>query len=688
MGGGVDGDLKNPADLVWDLTLLQRVLSHPTVDVVKTISGGIRRQVAMCVSELLRAVVERPNDEKGYVRLFLFPRSVLRNLPQASNLRRKKRWFEQRKFTLRCLNDWNAGGSSRDDLVRAVLSREPSRPRGGKSTMERNLRRCEKIAREDGQFGKAIKSLGSHGVAPFSPETTQALRDLHPEGDPVAIRSSFPEGFEISRDDGLVLDVLRSFKKGTASGRSGWGVNHLLECCSHQTGVSDVEKHLTAFVNLFLSGKALQSFAPFMSSATLVPLLKKDGRIRPVAVGEIFRRLVSKCCVKGFADQAARQLCPLQVGVGVPNGAECLLHTFNRFIRDPALCDDDTAMVFVDFENAFNRVSRQAMLEEVVVHLPRFYGWVQYSYGVGAKLFAGSDLIEATSGVQQGDPLGPLLFAMVLQPLLKRIRSGFSLVTGAYLDDLTLAGPSRQVAEALQWLRREGPSRGLRINIAKTIVWSPLGRDLTSHGLFRGYVYSRHDGVELLGGAVSKSAAFISTVVSKRVDKCIESLHRMLALEDPQLCLMLLRACEGMPKLMYCWRTVLPEFLTVASTRFTAEITEALRAITVADGPHLGGFQVRLATLPVSMGGLGIYLPADITNFAYAASFLSSFGLQQRILGLRDHLVPTMVVDLVQTYTEKVSDNRSQATELATMVLARGTQSLENLPKPLHNLQI
>jgi hypothetical protein len=138
---------------------------------------------------------------------------------------------------------------------------------------------------------------------------------LHPEGDPEAIRSSFPEGFEISRDDGLVLDVLRSFKKGTASGRSGWGVNHLLECCSHQTGVSDVEKHLTAFVNLFLSGKPLQSFAPFMSSATLVPLLKKDGRIRPVAVGEIFRRLVSKCCVKGFADQAARQLCPLQVGL-------------------------------------------------------------------------------------------------------------------------------------------------------------------------------------------------------------------------------------------------------------------------------------------------------------------------------------------------------------------------------------
>lgn len=33
-----------------------------------------------------------------------------------------------------------------------------------------------------------------------------------------------------------------------------------------------------AVVNLFLSGMALPSFAPYMASASMVPLLKKDGK--------------------------------------------------------------------------------------------------------------------------------------------------------------------------------------------------------------------------------------------------------------------------------------------------------------------------------------------------------------------------------------------------------------------------
>ena len=30
--------------IIWNLNLLEQVLAHPTVDVVKTISGGARRQ--------------------------------------------------------------------------------------------------------------------------------------------------------------------------------------------------------------------------------------------------------------------------------------------------------------------------------------------------------------------------------------------------------------------------------------------------------------------------------------------------------------------------------------------------------------------------------------------------------------------------------------------------------------------
>ena len=264
-GHGDVGPGRPSLDLVWDVRLLQEVLSHPNVNVVKTISAGLRRQVGMCVSELLRAVVARPQDEKGYVRLFLFLRAVLRNMPWADavKLRRKKRWHAQRRFTLTCLNDWNAGGLPRDNLVRAALDLPPVREYRAGSTEVSNLRRCERIAREDGQFGKALKSLRSYGVAASTPETLQALRDLHPEGHQVPWRDTFPDGIEVGVD--IVYEMLRSFKKGTASGRSGWSVTHLMECASDQSGVATFRDNLADFVNLFLSGRALRSFATLMS---------------------------------------------------------------------------------------------------------------------------------------------------------------------------------------------------------------------------------------------------------------------------------------------------------------------------------------------------------------------------------------------------------------------------------------
>jgi ubiquitin carboxyl-terminal hydrolase 44/49 len=334
----------------------------------------------------------------------------------------------------------------------------------------------------------------------------------------------------------------------------------------------------------------------------------------------------------------------------------------------------------VDFKNAFNMVGRQRMLEEVHRLFSGLFAWVQYSYGVGATLFSGSDMIYATSGVQQGDPLGPLLFSLVLHPLLEKLKSDFSLRTVAFLDDVTLHGPAENVNQALSWLSSVGPNSGLHVSASKTVVWSPSGslRAFQDRGMFSGFQCSSEAGVELLGGAVSQSQVFIGEVVEKRVGKCIESLHRMMALEDPQLCLLLLRACEGMPKLVYCWRTVCPDYLQEQSARFELELVGALRRITVADGPHFGEFQVSLSTLPVTLGGLGIQLPSDILNFAFVASAIESNELQRGILGLESSDFPPWVPEMVASYARKVfRDDPAQATQLSESLL---------MPQP--NLQL
>ena len=62
----------------------------------------------------------------------------------------------------------------------------------------------------------------------------------------------------------------------------------------------------------------------------MVPLKKKEvGAVRPIAVGEIWRRLVSKVAARSVKQKVMKYLQPYQVGVGVPNGSEGIVHAAN-----------------------------------------------------------------------------------------------------------------------------------------------------------------------------------------------------------------------------------------------------------------------------------------------------------------------------------------------------------------------
>ena len=124
---------------------------------------------------------------------------------------------------------------------------------------------------------------------------------------------------------------------------------------------------------------------------------------------------------------------------------EAIVHATNRLMS--SLPNNDRWTLLLDFTNAFNSISRQTMFGEFRRHLPGLSAWMESCYSGQPLLLLGKDIIHSCCGVQQGDPLGPLGFALTLHPIIKRIRAEVpSLALNAwYLDDGTLVGSTQDL---------------------------------------------------------------------------------------------------------------------------------------------------------------------------------------------------------------------------------------------------
>jgi len=207
----------------------------------------------------------------------------------------------------------------------------------------------------------------------------------------------------------VIKEKVESFPTGSAAGASGLRpqfLQDMLACPNKKVG-EDALKALTKLTNHLVAGRAPREIAPYIAGAPLMALNKPDGGLRPIAIGETIRRLVSKCCCWLTSLQAKYIFGSLQVGVATQGGGEAVVHAVRK-LADQFGHDPDRIMLKVDFSNAFNVVDRTEMLKQVHERVPGIYKWAEYCYSQPAHLFLGDMLLASMAGVQQGDPLGPL----------------------------------------------------------------------------------------------------------------------------------------------------------------------------------------------------------------------------------------------------------------------------------------
>lgn len=222
---------------------------------------------------------------------------------------------------------------------------------------------------------------------------------------------------------------------------------------------------LVDFCHLVLRGDTPAEIRPFFFGAYLIALRKKSGDVWPITVGCTMRRLVAKVASNLVVSDMGDSLSPLQLGYGVQGGSEAAVHAACCFINN---MDLSQAMVKLDYANTFNSLRRDRMLEAVSLYCPVIYPFVLSAYAATSNLQWGDHSLSSAEGVQQGDPLGPLLFCLTLRQHSLKLRSVLRIL---YLDSVTLGGDCSDLLRDLS-VMKDASDLGFTLNSSKCEIIS------------------------------------------------------------------------------------------------------------------------------------------------------------------------------------------------------------------------
>ena len=604
-------------------------ITRTKVNTMVFIPIGARNDVTRLFTEILYDVVRHPDAIPRWSLLLLMAKCILAAPPRGG----RRHYKDQEKMVKERVRRWKAGEIF---LLWGEAKAPPAPTRGRRaqkivlpSQEEVNSRRCLRLV-QAGQYSRAIQALLSRGLDQDSPAAAAAMADKHPFAPPPVISSEDlppPPRFE-AKD---VRKAVFSFNPGSAPGPSGLRPEHLKKMISSPDPAHGRKflNALTSFVNLMVAGSIPDEVAPFICGANLFAALKKDGGHRPVAVGDIYRRLTSKCAAFKFTPAAADILKPChQLGVGVRGGVECAVHAVRAVLEDDDVPGDQKWVLQLDFKNAFNTISRACIFEEVRSSFPQLAPWVEKAYGCQPNLNFGRAVLLSYTGVHQGDPLASLLFALGARRIQTKISEKVpDLLLQTWIhDDGTLIGSLDSLRQAYDVVAVEGLKIGLELSPSKSLVWNALPA-LDDDPLQRAVPRAPSDGFVLLGTPMG-NANFSNETLGRRISKIEEAMRKLPDLNDSHVEFTLLRSCLGLPKFNFCLRTCKPRELAASFESFDGLLRHSLCALL---GSQVDEMQWMQASLPVSMGGLGLQNASPHSAGAYLVSLAHALPIIESI---------------------------------------------------------
>ncbi|XP_029657541.1 uncharacterized protein LOC115231724 [Octopus sinensis] len=270
------------------------------------------------------------------------------------------------------------------------------------------------------------------------------------------------------------------------------------------------------------------------------------------------------------------------------------------------------------------------MLESCSQRTPEIMSLAHLAYGSENSLVFDKHIVRSRTGVQQGDPLGPLLFALSIDEVARNVKTPLNLW---YLDDATIGGPVDVVLDELYKIVSALAKMGLIINTKKTEIIN-ISVPIQDFGLVMEKIseilpdtkQTRLNDVYFLGCPFGESEVQ-NHLRAKSVE--MSRFTERLSLLDSHTAFFLLKNCIHVPKLLYLLRCS-PCFI---QDEILHSIDDTLRLcaewILNVRFDNDGWTQCKL---PLNSGGAGLRSALDLALPAFLSSHSSCRRLSLEIL--------------------------------------------------------
>ncbi|KAL0208312.1 hypothetical protein P9112_010899 [Eukaryota sp. TZLM1-RC] len=419
---------------------------------------------------------------------------------------------------------------------------------------------CRKLCLR-GRYGAAKQSLFSSSLAVANSDTLEKLQKLHPQEN---FKCSKPDVCPFWIENPItaieVLKAIQKLPKGKAAGPSGISFDLLKIACSSAPEIADDLAHyFQQLIVLKINPPSELLAARLIALVKPGNGIKPDG-IRPIAVGESlsqnFKCSKPDVCpfwienpITAIEVLKAIQKLPKGKAAGpsgisfdllkiacssAPEIADDLAHYFQQLIVlkiDPpsellaarlialvkpgngikpdgirpiavgeSLSQENNFIFNLDFKNAFNSVKREAIFEIIKSDFPELSSFFYHFYGKESDLIFNSFGLKSSSGVKQGDPLGPLLFCLAIHKTLNIIKQKYpSIKIVAYMDDISLIGSFDLLKLVAQEIADSYENIGLHLNASKCLLIGSSAQDLVINDSIVPFTNYSSDAFKFLG---------------------------------------------------------------------------------------------------------------------------------------------------------------------------------------------